>query len=681
MPTRPKQSKGREPQPLSPAKRAAFWGITLALPFVFFLILEGGLRLGGYGATYPMFVPIEDHPEYMVQARDVSRRYFHQIKEAPTAPHDVFLTDKPEGALRLFVQGGSSAAGFPFYHGAAFSRMLKGRLQETLPGTTVEVVNTAMAAVNSFTLLDLADEIISQRPDAVLIYAGHNEYYGAFGVGSTESLGNSRWLVNTYLRLQNFRTVQLLRGGLSRLAAAGPGRQPGAPGDGTLMARMVRNQSIPYGSPEYERGLRQFSGNLGDLLARYRREGIPVFVGTLVANERDHAPFSSILHRDTDEVAWRTLYSRGISLLEGGDASGAVEAFETLVRQDSLAADAFHGLGRALEAAGDPAGALRAYRAASDRDALRFRAPGAFNAIIREVAAQHGSTVVDVEARFREAAPAGIIGRDEMLEHLHPTVDGYFLISDAFYHALLESPLLANADVRPVPTSIARGRVRLTPADSLVGIWRVRQLMTAWPFVPPGAPARSGRLEDTLRLDSPEKRIALDLLRARKNWLEATEELATEFERAGRIGEAIRAREAMIQGYPMLAGPYLGLAGLHTRQRDLDAAMPLYQEAIDRGEATGNAHGLLGALVLERGMRAADRGARGEAREHFERARSLLEASRARNPRNPQTLYNLSGAYAQLGRFDDSRSTAQALLQIQPNHAGGRQLIASLPAE
>ena len=29
----------------------------------------------------------------------------------------------------------------------------------------------------------------SQEPDAVLIYAGHNEYYGALGVGSTESLG------------------------------------------------------------------------------------------------------------------------------------------------------------------------------------------------------------------------------------------------------------------------------------------------------------------------------------------------------------------------------------------------------------------------------------------------------------------------------------------------------------
>ena len=659
--------------------RVVFWAITLSLPVVFFLLLEGGLRVGGYGASYPMFVPIEDHPQYQVQARDVSRRYFHRIPEAPTSPHDVFHTEKPAGELRLFVQGGSSAAGFPFYHGAAFSRMLKGRLQETLPGRPVEVVNTAMAAVNTYTLLDLAGEIIREQPDAVLIYAGHNEYYGAFGVGSTESLGGSRRLVNTYLRLRDFRTVQLLRDGLSRLAAVGAGRQPGAPGEGTLMARMVSKQSIPYGSPDYERGLRQFRGNLSDLLATYQRAGIPVFVATLVANERDHRPFATVFQPDTDEPGWRTRYAAATALIEAGDASGAAEAFSELTRIDTLAADGFHGLGRALEAAGDPAGALRAFRAASDRDALRFRAPSAFNDIIREVAVSHGATVVDVEARFRRQAPAGIIGNDEMLEHLHPTVDGYFLLSDAFYDALLASPLLANDEVRPVTADVARGRVLLTPADSLVGVWRVRQLMTAWPFRPAGAPA--ARLEDSIELDSPEARVALDLYRARKNWLEATEDLATELERGGRVREAIRTREAMIQGYPMLPSPYLGLAALHTRQRDLDRAMPLYQAAIDRGEKSGNSHGLLGALVLERGMQAAERGDRPAAREHFARARDLLVAARRHNPRNPQTLYNLSGAYAQLGEFAEARRTAEALLQLQPSHAGGRQLLASLPAE
>mgnify|MGYP000915160728 CR=1 FL=1 len=53
--------------------------------------------------------------------------------------------------------------------------------------------------------------IIEQNPDMILIYAGHNEYYGALGAGSLESLGNSRWLVNQMLAANKYKTVQLLR--------------------------------------------------------------------------------------------------------------------------------------------------------------------------------------------------------------------------------------------------------------------------------------------------------------------------------------------------------------------------------------------------------------------------------------------------------------------------------------
>ena len=41
---------------LSPAKRRAFWIATALLPVAFFLLLEGGLRLFGYGGSYPLFV-------------------------------------------------------------------------------------------------------------------------------------------------------------------------------------------------------------------------------------------------------------------------------------------------------------------------------------------------------------------------------------------------------------------------------------------------------------------------------------------------------------------------------------------------------------------------------------------------------------------------------------------------
>ncbi len=177
---------------------------------------------------------------------DVATRYFSGAF-VPNPNSDFFAAEKPENGFRVIVQGGSSAAGYPYYRGASFPQVLQRLLKTAYPERTVEVVNTAMAAVNSYTLLDFADEIVAQKPDAVLIYAGHNEYYGALGAASSESFGKSPGLVRAYLRLRRFRTVQLVRAALARVQRAAAPEAPKA-GDGqpssTLMAAMVGEQSV-----------------------------------------------------------------------------------------------------------------------------------------------------------------------------------------------------------------------------------------------------------------------------------------------------------------------------------------------------------------------------------------------------------------------------------------------------
>ena len=652
----------RAPDSAPPAgsRRLLFTGLMLLIPVLFFGLLEGGLRLGGYGDDYPLFVRVEGHPQYLVQSRTVARRYFARQADVPTSLHDVFDAEKGPDEFRVFVQGGSTAAGFPFYHGGAFSRMLEYRLQQTFPERKIEVVNTAMAAVNSYTLRDLADEIIAQQPDAVLIYAGHNEYYGALGVGSTESLGRFRGLVNTYLALRRFRTVQLLRnvlGGAAGLLARGEAEAA----RGTLMERMVGEQVIPYGSAAYEGGLRQFRSNLAALLGAYERAGVPVFVATLASNERGQRPFVTVFEETTDEAAWRARYLEALEALRAGDAASARATLEALVAEDSLAADGFYALGRAHEAAGDTASALRAYVAARDRDALRFRAPEVFNQVIREVAARHGATVVDAQAAFRRAAPGGIIGKEHMLEHLHPTVDGYALLADAFYDALRDAALIGDWR-NAVPADVARCTLTLTPADSLVGLLRVRKLMGGWPFRPRSAPPLA---LDTLTVRTEFERIVLALYRAEVTWLEATERLATYYEQAGDTARAVRAREAMVASYPMLTPPRLGLAGLYLRAGRLTEAERAFEAAAARDPRSPTPPAMLGAIALERGETA--------------RAIALLERARSLEPRNAQTLYNLSGAYALSGRYAEAREAAGAVLALQPDHARARALLGSLP--
>ena len=182
--------------------------------------------------------------------------------------------------------------------------MLEWRLQRTFADREIEVINTALTAVNSYTLLDFADEIVTQRPDAIIIYAGHNEYYGVLGVGSSQAVGTFRGVVSTYVAVRRLRIVQLIRSayhGVRKLvgASSASSRTP------TLMEQMVREREIPYGSALYERGVRQFQRNLHTLLERYQRAGIPVFIGTLVSNERHEPPFISKPHPGTDDEAWQ----------------------------------------------------------------------------------------------------------------------------------------------------------------------------------------------------------------------------------------------------------------------------------------------------------------------------------------------------------------------------------------
>lgn len=647
--------------PLSAGKRRLFSVVMWLMPVLFFVVLEGVLRLAGYGDSYPLFKPISGYPAYMAQNRDVGWRYFTRQERVPTSLGDAFKAEKDSSIFRVFVQGGSSAAGYPFYHGGSFSRMLGQRLQQTFPERPIEVVNTAMAAVNSYTLLDFADEIIAQEPDAVLIYAGHNEFYGALGVGSAETLGQNRAMVNLYLGLRNLRIVQGLRAVLAGAGSLFGGRAQGERPGATLMDRMVGEQKIAYGSALYGRGLAQFRGNLRDLMARYRERGIPVFIGTLASNERTHAPFISDLVPGTDAEARKMLYRQAQNAAQQGNLQEALSILDEVIRMDSLAADAFYAKARLLDTGGRYDEARAAYLAAKDRDQLRFRAPEAINQIIREEAERAGVGVVETQAALAQAARNGIIGSDLMMEHLHPNVDGYFLIADAFYKALAEARLIGSWD-RVVPTVRARKEVLLTPIDSLYGVYRIRQLMGTWPFQPPGVVVNT---MDTVKARNPVEQIALDLYYRKVGWQEATDALRRYYQEQGDYHSALQAALVHIQQYPFLPQPYLAAGNILVLQRRYDEAMTYFTVSNDI-EESAMAQRMIGSILLERGDR-------NKAIEHLTRAVAL-------DPENQQALYNLSGAYALSGQLEQARETVMRLLQLAPEHQDGRRLLASLSA-
>jgi len=252
-----------------PKIRLLFYVIAALIPIIFFIMIETGLRLFDYGKDLRLFVPVAaEQGEYITTNIDVANRYFPDDHFMPTPSNDVLKKHKPDNGYRVFVMGGSTAASWPYPSNILFSRVLAQRLSDTFPDKYIEVINTGIAAVNTFTLLDFVDEILAQQPDAILIYSGHNEFYGALGAGSTQTVGQNRSLIKAYLLLSKLKTFQFMRSLIEMtknlVSGAGEGQKTG---HSTLMGQMVGDNSIAYNSQTYQNAKRHFDANLTEILS------------------------------------------------------------------------------------------------------------------------------------------------------------------------------------------------------------------------------------------------------------------------------------------------------------------------------------------------------------------------------------------------------------------------------
>lgn len=516
-------------------RQRLLWLITLSLPLLLLAVAEGAMRLAGLGALEPLFVPVASAPGYLQPNPDAIRRFFPDPARAPDVSIDTtwFPATKTPGTLRIFVQGESSAAGFPYGRWASPAALLQQRLQRAWPDRNVEVINTGMAAVTSYVLLDFADEIIAQRPDAVVIYTGHNEFLGIGGVGSSLASANSPAVARAIAKLRRLHVYRGLERALGPLL--GPRQDPLSDRGGTLMARVARERSIPLGSATFVRGERQFRGNLERLLARYAKAGVPVFIGTLASNLRDQPPF--------------------VGVAPTGPES-AQERYESA---------------QALDQAGRYADARGEYVAAKDLDGLRFRAPDSFDAVIREVAARHGATVVDVRAAFERAARDGIVGADLMLEHVHPNVEGYFQLANAFYAAVVEwaGPPAVNID-----EATARAESTVTEVDRLAGEYRVQLLRNDWPFVPERRPVT---LPDAT---TAIERIAQAWFAGRLSWADAMRNAIDAYQAEGNAVEAARVAVNLAEAFVTSDASQYGAGRLLLRAGQPERALRYLERAV-----------------------------------------------------------------------------------------------------
>lgn len=608
----------------SARRKSPFWFylVLFLIPVLFFLLLELFLRAINYGRNDEQWIKITETKQMLNP--EIAGRYFFNTKDLPQSNNDAFDIVKRENAFRVFVMGGSSAQGFPFSPNGTFSRYIRDRLELIFPENYIEVINIGITATNSYTIRDLIPGVIEQKPDLILIYAGHNEYYGALGVGSRENIGNSRQLVHTLIWLNKFKSVELLRDIISSLKNLFESdyHQMNEQ-SGTLMARIVKEQLIPYNSESFNVGVEQFEGNFNDILRMTQEADVPVILGTLVSNLKDQKPFISV-GNDNNEFAG-SVYLKAQQHLKLGNFKLA----------DSL------------------------FRYAKDLDALRFRAPEKINSIIKKLVSEFNCGFADLDSLFNAYSPEGIVGNNLIVDHLHPSLSGYLLMGKIYFEAMAGNGFLPKDEQIQMTDdqqdSIVVNHFSFSRLDSVIADIRLVGLLNDWPFVEKKdfSFIKNLRLPD--RIDSIAYKVAIE----NYNWEKAHREAAEYYLEKKDYLNFSKEFQVIVSQYPFKLSDYDFAASQLIDAKEYELA---YNFLIKRYKETPDAFSAkwLGNINLIRG--------------NVDSAVNYLLASLSYDKNDAQTFYNLAGAYIQKKDYKNALESISKCLSIKPDFPNAQAL-------
>ena len=404
--------------------RLAALGVGVALV----VVAEGLLRLvPGLGPSPLVVTLVEDEAtgeSLHATSRFYAQRFFAQYKGRLAAAGQMgehfFVEPAPANRYRVVFVGASTVQGFPHPRRLAAASFLQAMLADAWPEREVEVVNLGITSIASFAVAQVVEDALVLSPDLVVVYTGHNEFYGLYGAGRHQRL--------QYF-LRQLRLTHLVDGLLGGI---------GAKDEPTDLIKMAaaRGEVPLHGS-----GRATAEQNLRDNLRRVARvcgrAQVPLVLCTIVANDAGFAPVGSTEGGE----GWQAQVEQAAQVLTRGyvapdDAEDALQQLEQAAALSSEHAWLWYLQGRALERLGRDAEAQRAFRKARDLDTMPWRAPTAHNAVIRAVAKEHGAVLADVEAAFAEAAPAQGVGWEWMVDHVHFSVAGQALLARTVLHSV-----------------------------------------------------------------------------------------------------------------------------------------------------------------------------------------------------------------------------------------------------
>jgi lysophospholipase L1-like esterase len=436
----------KEPKNLTRSRKIIFAVLMILIPIILVLLLEGGLRYFQYGGDMDLFVPddMSALPEYMLNNNFTKRYYFQKGIKTPVPISQRFRAEKDSTTYRIFCLGASTTQGVPYTPNGAFPAQLQNILSTLHPEKRIEVINCGVTAITSHSVLDIMREVLGKyEPDLIVVYSGHNEFYGVLGQASRLSLFDSHFLIQTFLKMQRSRLFLLVRDIVVNLFSKRVSEES-VMHHNTMMGIMASNVGIDYNSQLIQRTENHLRKNLEMMSAEAKKHHTDLIFCTLVDNLADLEPFCSQNQNDNATNPADEIVIQAKKQQAQGNYEAAIKLYQQALQTDSTDAGIHYQLAKSCRALNKIELARHHFRLARDFDTIRFRAPSSFNRIIREVAQTHAIPLADVEYAFRKSSPDSLVGNTLILEHVHPNLRGYLLIAQTIAEKMWQEKMIGS---------------------------------------------------------------------------------------------------------------------------------------------------------------------------------------------------------------------------------------------
>ena len=429
----------------------------IVFPVLLLVAVELFLRIVGYGFTPKAIIQCQgDGRDAFCDNVRFGWQFFPRNIARESEPF-IFPAEKPDDTYRIFILGASTAQGTP-EPAFGFGRILHKMLRNHYPAVNVELINTAMTAINSHVVLRIAKDCARCDPDLFVVYLGHNEVTGPYGAGNVFTLPMANLvLIRMAIAFKATRLGQLLTS-----LAGSVGAQRNTP-KVWLGLEMFLNNQVRANTAALEAVYRNFQTNLKDIGQIVLKSGSKIIFCTVASNLKDHPPFASLHRPDlnpTEKKTWNALYQQGVECELKGNYKDAVERYLEAAKIDDRYADLQFRLGRCYWAASEYEKGRERYIQARELDTLRFRADTRINNIIRSVAGgreKEGIYLIDTARIFEKNSPHATPGQELFHEHVHLNFKGNYCLAKAVFEQIekIVPPNMAKnqkADKHPLLT-------------------------------------------------------------------------------------------------------------------------------------------------------------------------------------------------------------------------------------